>query len=69
MCTSEESPVKDDEIDRELMWEFEELLERMQTPEATAAVDALFEMTPEELGRAAVHAARSEKGPAVDNED
>jgi hypothetical protein len=52
----------EDEIDRELMGEFEELLERMQTPEAVAAVDALFEMTSEEFGRAAVLAAREELG-------
>jgi hypothetical protein len=38
--------------------QFEELLESMQTPEAKKGVDAAFNATPEELGRAAVKAAR-----------
>lgn len=53
--------MKDEEVDPELMAEVEELLESMQTPEAAAAVDALFEMTSEELGRAAVLAARERR--------
>lgn len=40
---------------------FEERFARMQTPEHRAAVDALFKATPEELGRAAVRAARLRK--------
>ncbi|MBV8206161.1 MAG: type II toxin-antitoxin system Phd/YefM family antitoxin [Acidobacteria bacterium] len=38
--------------------EFDELFARMQTPRARAAVDRLFRATPQELGRAAVAAAR-----------
>ena len=38
--------------------QFEELLESMQTPEARKGVDAAFNATPEELGQAAVRAAR-----------
>jgi antitoxin Phd len=41
-----------------LSTEFEALLERMQTPEARQGVEAAFNATPEELGRAAVEAAR-----------
>lgn len=37
---------------------YDELVARMQTPEAAAGVDALFNATPEELGRAAVAAAK-----------
>jgi antitoxin Phd len=36
---------------------FDEMVARMQTPAATAGVDALFSATPEELGRAAMAAA------------
>ena len=38
--------------------EFDEMLVAMQTPAARAAARALFAMTPVELGRAAVKAAR-----------
>ena len=38
--------------------QFEELLASMQTPEAKKGVDAAFNATPEELGRAAAKAAR-----------
>ncbi len=39
---------------------FDEMLDRMQTPESRAAVDRIFEASPQELGRAAVAgAARS----------
>lgn len=44
--------------------EFDRRFERMQTPEARAAVDALFKATPEELGRAAVKAAMRNKKPS-----
>lgn len=40
--------------------EFEEMLVRLQTDEAAAATDALFEMGADELGRAAVRGARGE---------
>ena len=38
--------------------EFDALLVQMQTPEARAAMDRAFNASPEELGRAAVDAAR-----------
>ena len=51
----------DDEPDLdELAREFDETLTSMQTREAAAGFDALFEMGPEELGRAAVHGARDD---------
>ncbi|MGH8132756.1 MAG: type II toxin-antitoxin system Phd/YefM family antitoxin [Steroidobacteraceae bacterium] len=37
---------------------YDAMVARMQTPEAAAGVDALFNATPEELGRAAVAAAK-----------
>lgn len=37
---------------------YDEMASRMQTPEAAAGVDALFDAAPEELGRAAVAAAK-----------
>lgn len=37
---------------------FESLLEHMQTPEARKGMEAAFNATPEELGRAAAEAAR-----------
>ncbi|HVR28713.1 MAG TPA: type II toxin-antitoxin system prevent-host-death family antitoxin [Thermoanaerobaculia bacterium] len=43
----------------ELTREFDEMLARMQTEEAAAGVDALFEMEAEALGRAAVRAAQT----------
>jgi NAD+--asparagine ADP-ribosyltransferase len=42
----------------ELTEEFDALLERMQTTRAKAGVAAAFDAAPEELGRAAVKAAR-----------
>lgn len=42
----------------ELTREFDELLARLQTDEAGAATDALFDMEADELGRAAVRGAR-----------
>jgi prevent-host-death family protein len=50
--TRSSSPVLD-----ELTEEFDELLQRMQTPKARAAVETAFDATPQELGRAAVKAA------------
>lgn len=51
----------DDEPDLdELAREFDNTLASLQTDEAAAAFDALFEMGPEELGRAAVQGARSD---------
>jgi len=45
-----------------LSGKFDEMLDRMQTPESRAAVDRTFEASPQELGRAAVAgAARSRK--------
>jgi len=41
-----------------LSTEFDALLDRMQTPEARAAMDRAFNASPEELGRAAIDAAR-----------
>ncbi len=38
--------------------EYDAMLERMQTPKAKAAVEALFNSSPEELGQAAVDAVR-----------
>jgi antitoxin Phd len=37
---------------------YDQMMARMQTPEAAAGVDALFNATPEELGRAAIAAAK-----------
>jgi prevent-host-death family protein len=42
----------------ELTDEFDELLERMQTPNAKSALAAAFDATPAQLGRAAVKAAK-----------
>jgi antitoxin Phd len=41
-----------------LRGEFDALVDRMQTPQARKAVDALFSATPEQLGDAAVKEAR-----------
>ena len=41
-----------------LSTELEDLLERMQTPAARKGMEAAFNATPPELGRAAVRAAR-----------
>lgn len=51
--TRASSPVLD-----ELTEEFDALLERMQTPRSKAGMAAAFDAAPEELGRAAVKAAR-----------
>jgi prevent-host-death family protein len=51
--TRPESPALD-----ELTDEFDALLDRMQTPRAKSGVAAAFDASPEELGRAAVKAAR-----------
>lgn len=45
----------------ELEEEFDERMDRMQTPEHAAAADALFRMSDEELGEAAVAEATSEE--------
>jgi antitoxin Phd len=37
---------------------YDEMVSRMQAPQAAAGVDALFNATPEELGRAAIAAAK-----------
>jgi antitoxin Phd len=42
----------------DLTGEFDDLLARMQTPRARAAMKTAFEASPEELGKAAVAAAR-----------
>ena len=39
--------------------EFDAMLQRMQTPESKAAMRAAFNATPEEMGKAAVAAARN----------
>lgn len=46
----------------ELTAEFDELLERMQTPEARAGLRDAFRASPDELSRAAVAAARGRAG-------
>jgi len=48
----------------ELSQTFDELLARMQTPQARTGVEAAFSASPEELGRAAVTAARQRRSPA-----
>ena len=72
-CTSEEAVMSRDagtfpDVDKgsesaSRGWEaldrgFDDMLERMQSPEHRAAVDRLFAMTGEELGRAAARVAR-----------
>jgi antitoxin Phd len=52
--TNSATPALDD-----LSEQFDELLAAMQTPEAKAGVAAAFDATPEELGAAAVKAART----------
>jgi antitoxin Phd len=54
--TASATPALDDLSDR-----FDELLASMQTPQAKAGVAAAFDATPEELGAAAVKAARTAK--------
>ena len=41
---------------------FDEMLDRMQTPESRAAVDQTFEASPQQLGRAAVAGAARRRG-------
>lgn len=41
--------------------EFDDLLDRMQTPESKAAMAAAFKATPKQLGEAAVKAAQAER--------
>ena len=48
----------------DLSAEFDGLLARMQTPQARKAVEAAFNASPAELGRAAVKAARTHHAPA-----
>lgn len=43
-----------------LTQEFDEMVARMQTPEARAAADSLFSMSPDELAERAVRAAEPE---------
>ena len=54
--TKSSAPALDDLADR-----FDELLQRMQEPQAKQAVAKAFDATPEELGRAAVKAARAKR--------
>lgn len=44
--------------------EFDELLTRMQTPQARKGVEAAFNASPDELGSAAVTAAKKHRAPA-----
>jgi antitoxin Phd len=41
--------------------EFDRLLETMQTPQSKGAIASAFDATPEQLGRAAVKAARPKR--------
>ena len=45
-----------------LSGKFDEMLDRMQTPESRAAVDRTLEASPQELGRAAVTGAARSRG-------
>ena len=54
--TKASTPALDD-----LASEFDHLLESMQTPQSKNAMAAAFDATPEELGRAAVKAARAKR--------
>jgi antitoxin Phd len=51
--TKSSAPALDDLTQR-----FDDLLQRMQTPKAKAAIASAFDATPQQLGRAAVKAAR-----------
>lgn len=42
--------------------EFDDLVEKMQSPKSRSAADALFTSTSDELGRVAVKAARRSRG-------
>lgn len=61
--------VGDDADLQRLEREFDELLAALQTEEAARAADALFEMSPQELGEAAVRmtAMRSEAARTADD--
>src|SRR6476620_2781454 len=54
--TKASTPALDDLSDQ-----FDQLLERMQTPQAKDAMASSFDATPEQLGRAAVKAARAKR--------
>ena len=54
--TKASTPALDDLSD-----EFDQLLESMQTSQAKSAVASAFDATPEQLGRAAVKAARAKR--------
>jgi antitoxin Phd len=54
--TKASAPALDDLSER-----FDELLQRMQEPQARAAMASAFDATPEQLGRAAVKAARPKR--------
>ena len=54
--TKASTPALDDLSDQ-----FDQLLERMQTPQAKSAMVSAFDATPEQLGRAAVKAARPKR--------
>ena len=54
--TKASTPALDDLSDQ-----FDQLLERMQTPQAKSAMASAFDATPEQLGRAAVKAARAKR--------
>src|SRR3954464_10030566 len=54
--TKASTPALDDLSD-----EFDQLLERMQTPESKTAMASAFDATPAQLGRAAVKAARAKR--------
>ena len=48
----------------DLSAEFDGLLAHMQTPQARKGVEAAFNASPAELGRAAVKAAKTHRAPA-----
>ena len=54
--TKASTPALDDLSDQ-----FDQLLERMQTPQSKSAMASAFDATPEQLGRAAVKAARAKR--------
>src|SRR6185295_7492311 len=54
--TKASTPALDDLSDQ-----FDQLLERMQTPQAKSAMASAFDATPDQLGRAAVKAARAKR--------
>ena len=58
--TKASTPALDDLSDQ-----FDQLLERMQTPQAKSAMVSAFDATPEQLGRAAVKAAARSANPTA----